>query len=70
MALDYVLFQKDVFGALDRLADLGGLDDPAPGRHDQRHRAGTARFDCVIQLYKGRVMPRDCAAVLHATISV
>jgi Arc/MetJ family transcription regulator len=27
-ALDYVLFQGSVFGALDRLAALGGLDDP------------------------------------------
>lgn len=27
-ALDYVLFQGAVFGALDRLAALGGLDDP------------------------------------------
>lgn len=28
MALDYVLLQGEVFGALDRLATLGGLDDP------------------------------------------
>jgi Arc/MetJ family transcription regulator len=28
LALDYVLFQGEVFGALDRLAALGGLDDP------------------------------------------
>jgi hypothetical protein len=27
-ALDYVLFQAEVFTALDRLADLGGLSDP------------------------------------------
>ena len=27
-ALDYVLFQAEVFGALDELADLGGLSDP------------------------------------------
>jgi hypothetical protein len=27
MALDYVLFQGEVLGALDRLAALGGLDD-------------------------------------------
>ena len=27
-ALDYVLFQADVFAALDRLAALGGLEDP------------------------------------------
>ena len=27
MALDYVLFQGEVFDALDRLAALGGLDD-------------------------------------------
>ena len=32
-ALDYVLFQGEVFAALDRLADLGGLNDPfARGR--------------------------------------
>ena len=28
MALDYVLFQGEVISALDRLAALGGLDDP------------------------------------------
>ncbi|HTK50756.1 MAG TPA: hypothetical protein VL308_02645 [Gemmatimonadaceae bacterium] len=27
MALDYVLFQGEVIGALDRLSALGGLDD-------------------------------------------
>ena len=27
-ALDYVLFQSEVFAALDHLADLGGLNDP------------------------------------------
>ena len=27
MALDYVVFQGEVFDALDRLAALGGLDD-------------------------------------------
>jgi hypothetical protein len=27
-ALDYVLFQAEVFTALDRLAELGGLSDP------------------------------------------
>ena len=27
MALDYVLFQGEVFDALDRLADSGGLED-------------------------------------------
>ena len=27
MALDYVLFQGEVLGALDRLSALGGLDD-------------------------------------------
>jgi hypothetical protein len=27
VALDYVLFQDEVFAALDRLAALGGLDD-------------------------------------------
>ena len=33
-ALDYVLFQGEVFSALDHLAALGGLDDPfeAPAR--------------------------------------
>jgi len=40
-ALDYVLFQGAVFGALDRLAALGGLDDPfatvKPAR-GRRHR--------------------------------
>jgi len=34
MALDYVLFQGEVFDALDRLASFGGLEDafasPAP----------------------------------------
>jgi hypothetical protein len=28
MALDAVVFQHDVFAALDHLAALGGLDDP------------------------------------------
>jgi hypothetical protein len=28
MALDYVLFQGGVLAALDRLAALGGLDEP------------------------------------------
>jgi len=28
MALDYVIFQGEVVGALDRLAALGSLDDP------------------------------------------
>lgn len=28
LALDYVLFQGGVLGALDRLAALGGLDEP------------------------------------------
>lgn len=36
LALDYVLFQGEVFTALDRLAELGGLEDrfaaPAGGR--------------------------------------
>ena len=27
MALDYILFQGEVMGALDRLSALGGLDD-------------------------------------------
>jgi len=27
-ALDYVVFQGEVFAALDHLADLGGLNDP------------------------------------------
>jgi hypothetical protein len=33
LALDYVLFQGNVMGALDRLAALGGLDD-AFGEYD------------------------------------
>lgn len=28
MALDYVVFQGEVFGAMDRLAALGGLEEP------------------------------------------
>jgi Arc/MetJ family transcription regulator len=39
LALDYVLLQGEVFGALDRLAALGGLDDPfaaAPPRAGRR----------------------------------
>jgi hypothetical protein len=32
MALDYVIFQGEVFGAMDRIAALGGLDDPF-GQH-------------------------------------
>lgn len=28
LALDYVLFQGSVMSSLDRLASLGGLDDP------------------------------------------
>jgi hypothetical protein len=39
MALDYVLFQNDVFGALDRLAELGGLDEP----YAQRARPARGR---------------------------
>ncbi|MDB4874973.1 MAG: hypothetical protein JWM41_1419 [Gemmatimonadetes bacterium] len=38
MALDYVLFQRDVFGALDRLADLGGLEAPYDRRRAPRGR--------------------------------
>jgi hypothetical protein len=40
MALDYVLFQGEVFSALDRLATLGGLDDPFEYRP---RRAGVER---------------------------
>ena len=38
MALDYVLFQGDVFDALDRLAARGGLEDAfsAPARARRR----------------------------------
>jgi hypothetical protein len=39
MALDYVLFQSDVFGALDRLAELGGLEEP----YAQRARPARGR---------------------------
>ena len=36
MALDYVLFQSEVCGALDRLAALGGLDFAYPARRSSR----------------------------------
>lgn len=39
MALDYVIYQGEVFGALDRLVALGGLDDPfsaAPSKTRRR----------------------------------
>jgi hypothetical protein len=41
MALDYVLFQGGVLGALRRLAALGGLDDPfaAPAPRTRRRVA-------------------------------
>lgn len=41
LALDYVLFQSEVFGALDRLAALGGLDDvyASASRPPRRHVA-------------------------------
>lgn len=41
LALDYVLFQSEVFGALDRLAALGGLDDlyASANRPPRRHVA-------------------------------
>lgn len=42
MALDYVLFQGAVVNALDRLAALGGLDDPfatAPASRPRRRVA-------------------------------
>lgn len=40
MALDYVLFQADVFGALDRLAAAGGLVDAfgSPARSPRSRR--------------------------------
>src|SRR3954447_6031774 len=43
-ALDYVLFQGEVFSALDQLSALGGLDDPfeAP-RKRVAERSGKAR---------------------------
>ncbi len=37
-ALDYVLFQGAVFGALDRLAALGGLDEPFAAAKPTRAR--------------------------------
>lgn len=38
-ALDYVLFQGEVFAALDRLAQHGGLDDPyRPRSRGRRNR--------------------------------
>ena len=41
VALDYVLFQSEVFGALDRLAALGGLDNvyASGSRPPRRHVA-------------------------------
>jgi hypothetical protein len=41
LALEYVLFQDEVFAALDRLAALGGLDDVygADARPARRHVA-------------------------------
>ena len=41
LALDYVLFQSEVFSALDRLAVLGGLDDVyrSASRPQRRHVA-------------------------------
>jgi len=41
MALDYVLFQSEVFDALDRLAASGGLDDvfSAPASRSRRRVA-------------------------------
>jgi hypothetical protein len=41
MALDYVLFQGEVFDALDRLAASGGLDDvfSAPASRSRRRVA-------------------------------
>jgi hypothetical protein len=41
MALDYVLFQGEVFDALDRLADSGGLEDvfSAPASRSRRRVA-------------------------------
>ena len=39
LALDYVLFQGEVMGALDHLASLGGLDDMyAAGERPSRRR--------------------------------
>lgn len=41
MALDYVLFQGEVFDSLDRLAALGGLEDAfnAPASRSRRRVA-------------------------------
>jgi hypothetical protein len=41
MALDYVLFQGEVFDALDRLAGAGGLEDAfsAPASRSRRRVA-------------------------------
>lgn len=33
MALDYVLFQSEVFGAMEHLSALGGLKDPFGGSY-------------------------------------
>ena len=41
LALDYVLFQGEVFDALDRLAALGGLDDIS-ARAESRSRRRVA----------------------------
>jgi Arc/MetJ family transcription regulator len=38
MALDYVLFQGEVFDALDRLADSGGLEDVFSGATSRSRR--------------------------------
>jgi hypothetical protein len=38
MALDYVLFQSEVFGALDRLAALGGLEYVYPTSSGSKRR--------------------------------
>lgn len=38
MALDYVLFQGEVFAALDRLSELGGLEDRFSPSTSKRRR--------------------------------
>ena len=38
MALDYVLFQGEVFAALDRLSELGGLEDRFSPSASKRRR--------------------------------
>jgi hypothetical protein len=52
LALELVAFQSEVFAALDRLADAGGIEDvfgkiatvhAKPGRHSARRRTSRQR---------------------------